>query len=811
MSLGIDLEMAINHGAKKRSWQAIILIVAMALFAGIGAQYLYLNGSYKVFFEKTDPLLIEFENMEKSFARDDSIVIVAVPKDGNVFSIDALTQIQEITDQAWQVPYSTRVDSLTNYQHTIVEEDDLIVDNLIPDDSLIDDEMVSSVKSVALSEPTIRNKLVSTDGKVSVININIHLPENEDPNITTKNAALYAKKMTDAVAAKYETMDYYHTGIIPLNYALTAEAEKDAATLIPLMFVVILVLLAVTLRTAVGTMLTLSIVVLTIVSTMGIAGWFGYFISASTVHTPTIILSIVIADCVHMIASVQFARRQGMSKNAAIFDAMRLNAKPIFITSATTAIGFLTLKLSDSPPLVDFGELSALGIMIACFLSLTLLPALLVVVPFKISRESKNSTMLTKIGGVVTKNYKVILPVSIAVIAFFAYLVPKNVVNDDVVKYFSERTEFRIASDKQEEFISGLTVLNFIVDTDVKGAVYEPELMNFIDSFRAWLLEQDEVTHVTALSDTVKRLNKNLNQDNQAEYRIPEDREMLSQSLLLYELSLPYGLGLNNLVNMDKSATRLAVSTWNLGSNEYLDLEARGLQWVENTYPEMSGKVSMTGATIMFARVGQENMHSMLKSLALALFLISLLLCFALSSFRLGAISLIPNIAPAVIGFGAWYLLSGEIDMTLSIVASMSLGLVVDDAVHFLTKYSAARKKGMGCEEAIKYTFGSVGVALFTTTLVLAVGFSVLAMSAFNINANMGMLTALIITIALIVDMTFLPAFLMLVDQKQERYSDDSEAETVNQVRETNEAIVTTDIDTVIADVIAPVPEGAEA
>jgi predicted RND superfamily exporter protein len=273
-----------------------------------------------------------------------------------------------------------------------------------------------------------------------------------------------------------------------------------------------------------------------------------------------------------------------------------------------------------------------------------------------------------------------------------------------------------------------------------------------------------EVTHVSSIADVFKRLNKNMNGDDPTFYRLPENRDLAAQYLLMYEMSLPFGLDLTNQLNHDKSATKVAITLKNLGSKEMLVLEQQVLSWMAQHYPQYQVEVSSTA--LMFGHIGERNMASMLQSLPLALVLISLLLVFSLRSWRLGLISLVPNMVPAIAGFGLWQLGSGEINLGLSVVASMSLGIIVDDTVHFLAKYQHARREGRDAEQAIRYAFHSVGHALVITTVVLVLGFAVLMLSTFRLNSDMGMLTSMILVLALLIDFLLLPALLLRFDRR---------------------------------------------
>jgi len=168
----------------------------------------------------------------------------------------------------------------------------------------------------------------------------------------------------------------------------------------------------------------------------------------------------------------------------------------------------------------------------------------------------------------------------------------------------------------------------------------------------------------------------------------------------------------------------------------------------------------------MFAHIGSRNIRSMLTGTTVALVLISLILVFALRSVKIGLVSMIPNLAPAAMSFGLWGILVGEVGLGLSIVTSMTLGIVVDDTVHFLSKYLRARREqNLGSQDAVRYAFSTVGTALWVTSLVLIAGFLVLTHSPFKLNADMGLLTAITIAFALAADFLFLPPLLMKVDK----------------------------------------------
>ncbi|MFL0911490.1 RND family transporter [Vibrio parahaemolyticus] len=760
----------------KYSLLVLLATIFLIIVATIGGKNLYFRGDYDIFFDGTNKQLLAFDEIQTTFAKTDNLAIVIAPEDGDIFTPQTLSLIQKITVDAWQVPYSSRVDSIANYQHTEAFEDDLLVEDLLYSEYELTPERISKVKSIALSEPVLKSALVSEKGDVTVVNITVQLPE-MDKTAEVEEVVSSINAMIDRYQRAYPDVTFHKAGIIAMNYAFMTAAQDDSSTLVPTMLVVILVFLTIMLCSILSVIATLIVIIGSVMATMGISGWAGMFLSTATVNVPTLIMTLAVADCVHVIATMRQSMKNGFTKAQSIERSIALNFVPILITSVTTAIGFSMMNMSDSPVLRDFGNLSALGVMVACLLSVTLLPALLKLLPIHVKMETSQDQkhVMDRLGDFVVSQRRALLPLSVVVIVVCASLIPLNKVNDESVEYFGQRNEFRQAADFMEERISGMTNISIAIKTNESQGIAAPDFLNTIGEFSSWLRDQPETDHVATLADVYKRLNKNMHGDDEAYYSLPQERELAAQYLLLYEMSLPYGLDLNNQINVDKSSIKMVLTVANLGSVELVDLENRIYQWFTEHAPQY--QVVASSPSLMFAHIGETNMASMLSTLPITLVLISALLIFALRSVRLGLISLMPNIAPAVIGFGLWALISGEINLGLSVVVTLTLGIVVDDAVHFLSKYQRARREGQTAEQAVRYAFHTVGRALWITTVVLVAGFSVLAMSSFRLNADMGQLSAIVIFIALVVDFLFLPTLLMLFDKKaylQESPSDNA-------------------------------------
>ena len=762
----------IYNFALNKPWITLLISLLLVFATGFGAQNLVFKGDYKVFFSEQNPELTAFKSIQEIYAKSENVAFILAPKNGDIFTKDNLAAVYWLTNESWQVPYSTRVDSISNFQHTTAEADDLIVEDLVLDpDVLLASDMVR-LKEIATTDPLLLNKIVSATGHVSIVNITNQLP-GIDPIGEIPEVSAKVRDIKGEFEEKFPNIDIQLTGMVVMNDTFSETTMSDSGTLVPIMFGIVLLTMLLLLRSFTGTLATLIVIIFSIITTMGAVGWLGFFITAPSSSAPIMIMTLAVADCIHILTSYYFEMRQGKAKREALLESLRVNFKPILLTSVTTAIGFMSMNFSDSPPFRDLGNMVAIGVMLAFVFSITVFPALLMMLPVKASKVSPKSHygLMERFSDLVVAKRKILLPASILVIVAIASFLPQNKLDDNFVEYFDETVPFRAATDFMEDNLSGLSSIEVSINSRESSGINDPAFLKTVGDFSEWLRLQSYTDHVNSISDVLKRLNKNMHGDDPAFYKLPEERELSAQYLLLYEMSLPYGLDLNNQLNVDKSSTRVIGTFKNLSSMEQINIEQSMYEWFAKNAPAY--QISISSPTLMFAHIGQRNIYSMLFGTTVALLLISLLLAFALRSVRYGIISLLPNLIPASVGFGLWYFIDGQIGLALSVVTGMTLGIVVDDTVHFLSKYKHARDAyGKNSEEAVKYAFSSVGRALWITTLVLVAGFMVLAQSSFKLNGDMGLLTAVTIAVALIVDFLFLPPLLMLLDGNKESKKD---------------------------------------
>ena len=758
--------------------KVIFISMAILVAASVGIGHLSFKSDLRIYFSDENPQVKMLDHMEQTYTKTDSVLFILAPKNG-VFNREVLSVVEELTKKAWLIPFSSRVDSLTNFKHSSAIEDDIVVDDLVINATTLTANGIERVRTIATAEPLLVNSIISPDQQVTGINVTINIPKGKELS-SVPVVVKYVRELATEIQMTHPDIDIYLTGVVMMDNAFSEATEKDMKTLVPAMLVIALIIMGTIMRSWLASLAAMLILTFSIVAAMGLAGWLGVLLNPISVNAPNIILTLAICDCVHLLMAYFLGLRNGLVKQEAMSSALISTFNALLITTLSTCVGFLTLNYSEAPPFRDLGNITTLGVAMAFVFTVTFLPAFMMLFPVsnkhtqKIQQgrlESKINSLAEAIIAAPKKYFTIsMLFVVVACAGIF-----NNTLNDEFVKYFDESVKFRQDTDFTSEHLTGIYYIDYEIGGTSQDGINSPEYLKTLEQFTQWYRQQPEVLHVNSMADIYKRLNMNMNGDDKNKFTMPTNNELAAQYLLLYEMSLPYGLDLRNRVNASKDATRVTATLKNLSSNEVLDLEARAQSWLQSHSDSITFSEG-TGLTVMFANIGLRNIIGMLSGMAIALVVISLMLIIVFRSIKYGIISLIPNLLPAAVAFGIWGYLVGQVGLALSVMAAMTLGIVVDDTVHFLTKYIHARRdKNMHSADAIRYAFSNVGAALVITTLALTAGFAVLGLSSFEINAGMGILTAMAISFALVLDMLLLPALLLLVDSKQHNTQDENQ------------------------------------
>ncbi len=743
----------------------VILLSLLAIFAtSYGLKNLKVETDYEVFFNGKNERLQAHKEMERLYGRQDFVRITVHPHQGDVFQPRVLKLIEDITAKSWQLAYTRRVDSLTNHQYIVGDNDELIVENLFDTSKSMDNAEFERRKHYAITQNFVVDNFVNRDGTIAGSLSTLTLPPG-DPQASLK-ASQEAEKLVAEYRQVYPDIDFYLTGSVVINKNFFEESTVGTAKLMVTMLALMLTLVAFLLRSFYAIVCVMLILLGATFSSLGIASWVNIPFTAPSSMAPLIIATIVVANTVHIMSGLLDELRRGVEKDSAIIQTLVINIEPVFLTTLTTVIGFLCLNTSDVPPYQYLGTTTAIGGISAFILTYTLLPALLASFPFKAATtpDHEIGKFWSDFGGSVVKWRH---PITIIMLTFAvgtSMFVTRNVINDSLVTYFDKDVPFRIETEYVMDNLTFFYNVTLSLPAKSDGKISDPEYMRHVEDLAEWARQQPEVRTVLTYTSFMKQINKALHNNSEEWYRLPEDKELASQYLLLYEMSLPYGLDLENQLTLDKTASRMVIGFYNVTSNQMRDFDERTKAWTAQHFPDYMQSAVPSGPPLLFAYIWHDSAKSNLWGMLTGALLISLVILIAMKSVTLGVLSLIPNILPAIMAFGVWGLINGQIDIGTSIVATIALGIVVDDTVHFISKYRyACLTLGYDPKTAVQYAFATVGKALFITTVVLVVGFAVLIQSNFTINSAMGLLTAILLTIALFFDLFLLPALLMLM------------------------------------------------
>ncbi len=464
-------------------------------------------------------------------------------------------------------------------------------------------------------------------------------------------------------------------------------------------------------------------------------------------------------------------RREGSNQKDAVRVTILKNLTPIFLTALTTSIGFLSMILNEVPPVQHLGILVGIGVLFIFVITVTFLPALLVVCPCgvkpmlaSVAGWPQQQVWTVSLGQFVVKNYRPLLYGLLLIVAGSSIFIARLELDNNPLNYFKIGTWHREATEFVDANLTGVTFTDYSLQSGQPNGITNPAFFAKVEAFTEYVGTFPEVAHVNSIVPIMKRLNKHLHADDPAYYRLPETKELAAQYLLLYTMSLPFGLDLTNQINVDYSSTRVTVTMHKVSGKRHMEILDEVEAWVATNMPEMN--TQGVGTWVMFTYLSQRVIHGMINSLMLALVLITIVCVVTFRSLRLGLISLIPNALPILLTFGVWGMLGDHIDFAVSIVATAALGVIIDDTIHLLVRYQRSREDGKQRGQAFQYALHDVGHALLFTSIILVVGFGLFLLSDFRINSSMGAMISLSIAFALAFDFLCLPGILMKFDKK---------------------------------------------
>ena len=745
----------------------IFSCLVLVLVLGRGITSVTFDPDMERFFPRGHAATSLSYEIDETFIRTDNLLIAINAKNNSIFTKRTLSLIESLTEKSWTVPYSIRVDSLTNYSYVRSVNDDLLVEPFIENSVSLEDSFIKQREKIVEEEEIIFGSLISKDKKTTVISIIVD-PPNPDANLKLIDTIEYILEYVDEAKSDHPELDIRILGTPYQEYISPKMVLSEMPIVMPSMLLLILVSVFFLLRSAFAVLATILVIVLSLIATFGSVGYIGNALNQMVITIPILIITLALADCVHLFSIFFQQRAKGHSSKESMVRSLELNLQPLFLTTLTTCIGFLSFNVLDVPPLRDLGNFVSIGIAMAFIFTIFFAAPLFSFFEIKAPKSVNQQINLSrKIAKFSLKNSKTLLWSVPLVSLLLICLIPLNVLDENPTQMYDDGfTSFSADTLWLDEMLGVTFPVSFKANSK-NGSVSEPEFLRKIDNFVQWLEAQEEVNHVTSLAHTMKNLNKSMHGDDPEWEAIPESEELSSQYLFFYEMSLPMGLDLNSSISQDRSSTKISANLDDMGGKEFLKFDKKVRAHIqENNLTEIISPAA--GFRVVFSHISTVIINSLLFGVFLGLLLITLLLGLFFRSIPFGVLSAFPNVLPIASAFGIWALYDGQVGFMVAAGMGSTLGIIVDFTVHLLSKYDLARREmSQSPEEAVVFAFESVGFALIVMTIVISLGFLVLNLVNFMPLHDFARFSTISFVMALIIDFLLFPNLLVKFDKRQ--------------------------------------------
>jgi predicted RND superfamily exporter protein len=751
-------------------WRVPVIVVVLAIVAALAAfaGRVTFDTNYRIWFEENDPYLVAYDRFVREFGSDDAFV-VAFKDDNGILQRKPIEALQRLTERIWHVTDVIRVDSITNFQATRATPDGIAIAEMFPAGTPVTEQALRSAADYIDREPLISGALISSDGKVAVIRGRFA------PNATQSDlpGKVHAQltKILDEETAKSGYRFHIAGGPIT-DAAFNQVAQGDMGRLMPILLLVLVGVLGGMFFSSWGVLIPLGTAGLTIASVMGLNGLLGFKLNAITASSPQLLLGITVAATMHLFATFIERRAAGDTPPEAARHSLEHNFGPIFLTTVPTALGFFSFMVGSIVPVSRLGFIAGTGSLIMMLLAITIVPALLSYCPTRAHRALPQrfhfSRLFAGLGRIAIAHPKRTIVAWLAAAALFAAFTPFLVVDSNPVRYFKPGHWFRDSVDFLQQQGSGASGYEIVVRGTRPETIKTVDYMQDLDRFSQYLRHSapGDFRNVYSLSSILRSMNRALHGDDPDYYRLPDTDEAIAQYLLLYSLSVPVGMDINDRMNVDNSATRITIVRPVVSTRTSRENIDQIVQWAEHNLKHV--KVEFTGRDVLYTNMGNNVTESLIDSLKFDVLTIVPLLFLMFRSFYAGAISVAANVGPLVIIIGLMSATGIMLDVGTLMVASLGLGIAIDDTVHLLAQFYRHRREGAGAAEAVTHTLAEVGTPAAVTTLALMMSFLVFLGADFMPNFYFGILISLVVLLALIADLTLTPAMLYWIYRKRE-------------------------------------------
>lgn len=745
----------INFILKRRN---ILLIIVLFLTAGFSLKLgkLEMREDEETFISPSDSVMIQYREFQKKFETDEGVIVAF--ESPNIFSESEINYLSSLHKKLEQLPGVTEVTSLVNADKITGVADGIEINSLI-DTTKVNHELLLNAKTAIIGDPMFEGVYISSDHKVASFIITV--PGIFNGGNDSINNAFYTE-LTKLVSTerKINNRDLHIGGDLVTDASIEQLMDRDLSVLFPISLLFSALVLLIFYRKVITTIVPLVPVLLAILWVLGLKGWTGVPMTPISITLFPLIMVIGLANSIHIISHYRKIRPQAQNSIDAMKETLSRVIKPSFMAAFTTAIGFGSLVVSSVTGISQMGIFAAFGVMAAYFLSLIIIPSALMASNVfskekQVEKQSKAmDAVLHKINGLNQKHPWKIALAFILVFIVMALYIPRIKVEGSMASFAKEKTKLRSDIRFLDEKLSGINSYELILSGE-ENAFKDPEILRKIDGIENKLGQNPDVLKVFGVSNLVKIINKALNEDKKEFFRVPDTEQEVAQYLFLYEIS--GGDELSSFVDETYSTARITIRTKQMSNEKQKAFLAN----IEQITASQLGviKTEVSGFGMLMNHINDNLIETQIQSIIMALGII-LALMFLMFGWKGGLLSILPNIFPIVFFLGLMGIVGIDLNMATSIIASVTIGIVVDDTIHIFYGQREEMKLLNSPSKAITNALIKIGAAMCVTSLLLVLGFGILSISASKFIADFGLLSASAIATALLADLFISPILL---------------------------------------------------
>ena len=751
-------------GIYKMRWIVVVLTLAITVWLTPYLNNIQFDSSSQGSVPRGDPNQAYFDEIKDDFGNDQvAMVVLLSHHELGVFNPGTLSKITELTDTIADLEGVDNVVSLTNSTFLSGMGGDELTNDLIIPEIPSDNESADQLRRNVLANPIFLKSLVSKDGNAAAINIFL---------ANQPDSLLLASGLDDLIAQLVNEArgpeEVYYAGLIHTRMEINKTMHRDLGRFVPMSFVLILLILVIAFRSVIGVMIPALTILIALIWTFGLIGLLGISISLTTTIIPPLLIAIASSMSIHIISAYREQIAESSNKNEVVIRAFSTLASPLIVGALTTAVGFGSLIISPIPNTQKVGVFAVVGILFAIWISFTFAPAVLSILPLLKSKGNSShsegfmSRLVEELIRFNMRHRKLILGVAVVVVGVSVVGMMRIKVDTDFLSYFKEDSDVRLAADIIGENLAGVSTFYVIATADSTDIMRERDVLQGIEKLQKYMENKPSIDKATSMVNIIQVWHQALSADHPDSFKIPASQRDLDAAVFL-TIDMDEPRVRAHYVVEDYSSLAVFARSQLVSTTEL----AETIEDVENYAREVLPpfmEVQATGTVVIFAKMISALIAGQRDSLLLAFALIFVIMAFLFRSVRVGLISMISNVVPIFVIFGIMGWFGIALNLGTSIVASISLGIAVDDTIHYLMNFRRALSEGQSRDDAVATAIRHVGQPVIFTSFALALGFSVICFSNFGMLFAVGMLSAITMITCLISDLFLTTALTLTFD-----------------------------------------------